>query len=191
MRRRVMIARDPDPIEFIDQPAQPLAVGEQQRRGAFVPVEAVSQGKDALCACDHNIAFEPLEGHRGIIGREQLPRARVAREFFEVKIGDEQGLGIRPIQRTRGQRSKAFARKPDHPVCLDAASGLSLSQLLSPVRRNIRADRLCDQILGGLAQNRFARFAEDRFLADVEQYRYRKRRDSVQSLVPDMAADAL
>ena len=109
MRRRIMIAAQPDPASPTGEQCKRRAITLEQARGSLVAMKAVTEGNDSLRAGPEQVAGEASERQPSIVGRQQLAAAGIGGEFFEMEVGDQQRAFGRPIKRARGKRGELLA----------------------------------------------------------------------------------
>src|SRR5690606_36527383 len=109
VRAGVVIAGEPGPAGLPRQLQQAGAVIREQGGGALVAVEAVAERDDLFGAGAGEVGSEPPERHAGVVGRQQLPAARIGGELLEMQVGDQQRLAGTPVETARRQRLEALA----------------------------------------------------------------------------------
>ena len=98
----VVVAGNPEPVAPTLQRRERGAVGVGEAIRPFAVMEAVAERDDAARRVAHNEAFQPRQGRRRVIGRQQDAASGQARTFLKVEIGDDQQVLLGPVGRAGG-----------------------------------------------------------------------------------------
>ena len=98
-QRRIVIARNPDPVAagLHRRDGAAIDIGQAPMRVAVMKAVAERDDRAGIVTCDHG--GEPAQRRGGVVGRQQYAARGEARAFLKVQVGyDEQALRF-PIQR--------------------------------------------------------------------------------------------
>ena len=98
-QRRIVIARDPDPVATRLQGRERLAVGGGQPVMGGAVVKAVAERDHHARVVPRDDGSEAAERRHGIVRRQQHAAACEAGTFFQMQVGDHQQALLFPEQR--------------------------------------------------------------------------------------------
>jgi hypothetical protein len=98
----IVIAGDPDPVATLLQRLEHAAVAGCHAQRSAVVMKAVAERDQEARGVTFDQAREPRQRCRGIERRQQHAARRESRSFFQMQIGDDQHLFVRPIERAGG-----------------------------------------------------------------------------------------
>ncbi len=94
----VVVAGDPDPFASLLHDAQRLAVVRVHAFERVAIVEAVAERDDGRGVVGVDDLGEALQGFARVVGRQHLALGGEMRAFFQMQVGDDEGVLGRPIE---------------------------------------------------------------------------------------------
>ena len=98
-QRRIVIARDPDPVAPRLHRRERLAVGRRQTLMGVAIVKTVAERDHHARIVPRDHGGEPAERRHGVVGRQQHAARGEAGALFQMQVGDDEQALLLPEQR--------------------------------------------------------------------------------------------